>query len=63
MGIYSHIFEVGPEFCCPPKLGSYFSVSKSTVQVPLLTFLQLFYLFDNYYIPDWSSCADFINVF
>ena len=43
----SRIFEVGPEFCFPPKLGSYFSVSKSTVQVPLrvFTFLHLRHLF------------------
>lgn len=34
--IYCHVFEVGPEFCYPPQLGSYFSVSKSTVQVPCL---------------------------
>ena len=42
--MYSHIFEVGPEFCYPPKLGSYFSVSKSAVQVPLLNCVSFFNL-------------------
>ena len=39
--VYSHIFEVGPDFRHPPKLGSYFNVSKSTVQVVLIVILHL----------------------
>lgn len=35
---YSQIFNVGSNFCCPPHLGSYFSVSKHSVQVVLCTF-------------------------
>ena len=35
LAIYSEVFDVGPNFKYPPSLGSYFSVTKSSVQVGL----------------------------